>query len=380
MERIEYYIYVYAKKPADLSLRKGIHMNQRKRKKKNAKARRWGIIVVIELLLIIILIPALYVYLKLSSVQEATAAEVDKSSIVINEDVDELTVQKLKGFKTIALFGLDAREEGSLEDTGSRSDAIILVAINSDQKEIKLLSVYRDTCVNVPEYGLEKVTHAYAYGGAQLAMSTLNKNFDLGVTEFASVDFAVLAKIIDAIGGLDMELTDAEVMYINECIHEQNRITGSDSPDIWESGMQHLDGTQATAYARIRKADSDFVRAERQRTVLKLVFEKARDINLKSVMKIMDSVLPEVYTNLSKAEMLSLANDLYQYEIVDSEGYPFEKTTGSLYYDELSYVFASDYLWNVQEMHKYLYSNEEYQPSTTVQEIANEIYDNSGYY
>lgn len=355
-------------------------MNQRKRKKKNAKARRWGIIVVIELLLIIILIPALYVYLKLSSVQEATAAEVDKSSIVINEDVDELTVQKLKGFKTIALFGLDAREEGSLEDTGSRSDAIILVAINSDQKEIKLLSVYRDTCVNVPEYGLEKVTHAYAYGGAQLAMSTLNKNFDLGVTEFASVDFAVLAKIIDAIGGLDMELTDAEVMYINECIHEQNRITGSDSPDIWESGMQHLDGTQATAYARIRKADSDFVRAERQRTVLKLVFEKARDINLKSVMKIMDSVLPEVYTNLSKAEMLSLANDLYQYEIVDSEGYPFEKTTGSLYYDELSYVFASDYLWNVQEMHKYLYSNEEYQPSTTVQEIANEIYDNSGYY
>ena len=355
-------------------------MNQKRKKKKNAKAKRWGVIVVIELLLIIILIPALYIYLKLSSVQEATAAEVDKSSIVINEDVDEITAQKLKGYKTVALFGLDAREEGGLDDTGSRSDAIMLVAIDNDKKEIKLLSVYRDTCVNVPDYGLEKITHAYAYGGAQLAMSTLNKNFDLGVTEFASVDFAVLANIIDAVGGLDIELTDAEVEWINECIHEQNRITGSDSPDIWESGMQHLDGTQATAYARIRKADSDFVRAERQRTVLKLIFEKARDINLKSVMKIMDTVLPEVYTNLSKAEMLSLANDLYQYKIVDSEGFPFEKTTGSLYYDELSYVFASDYLWNIKEMHNFLYSNDEYQPSATVQEISIEIGDNSGYY
>ena len=354
-------------------------MNHKKKRKKNVKAKRWGVIVVIELLLIIILIPALYIYLKLSSVQEATAAEVDKANIVINEDVDEVTVQKLKGFKTIALFGLDAREEGSLEDTGSRSDAIMLVAINNDKKEIKLLSVYRDTCVNIPDYGLDKITHAYAYGGAELSMSTLNKNFDLSVTEFASVDFAVLADIIDAVGGLDIELTDVEVEWINECIHEQNRITGSDSPDIWESGMQHLDGTQATAYARIRKADSDFVRAERQRTVLKLVFEKARDISLKSVMKIMDKVLPEVYTNLSKAEMLSLANDLYQYEIVDSVGFPFEKTTGSLYSDELSYVFASDYLWNVTEMHKYLYENEEYQPSTTVQEISNEIYNNSGY-
>ena len=354
-------------------------MNHKKKRKKNAKAKHWGVVVVIELLLIIILIPALYIYLKLSSVQEATAAEVDKANIVINEDVDEVTVQKLKGFKTIALFGLDAREEGSLEDTGSRSDSIILVVIDNDNKEIKLLSVYRDTCVQVPDYGLEKITHAYAYGGAELAMSTLNRNFDLSITEFASVDFAVLADIIDAVGGLDIELTDVEVEWINECIHEQNRITGSNSPDIWESGMQHLDGTQATAYARIRKADSDFVRAERQRTVLKLVFEKARDINLKSVMKIMDKVLPEVYTNLSKAEMLSLANDLYQYEIVDSEGYPFEKTTGSLYYDELSYVFAADYIWNVTELHKYLYSNDEYQPSTTVQDISYEIYNNSGY-
>lgn len=352
---------------------------RQKRKKRNAKAKRWGVIVVIEILLIIILIPALYVYMKLSSVQEATAAEVDKANIVINEDVDEITYQKLKGYKTIALYGLDAREEGNLDDTGSRSDAIIIVAIDNDNKQIKLLSVYRDCCVRVPDVGLDKITHAYSYGGAELAMSTLNTNFDLGITEFASVDFGVLADIIDAVGGLDIELTDAEVMWINECIHEQNRITGSDSDDIWESGLQHLDGTQATAYARIRKADSDFARAERQRTVLKLIFEKAKDIKLKSIMAIMDSVLPEVYTNLSKTEMLSLANDLYQYEIVESEGFPFDKTTGSLYYDELSYVFAIDYLWNVQEMHNFLYSNEEYQPSVTVQDVANEIYNSSGY-
>ena len=350
----------------------------KKRKKKNAKARRWGVIVVIELLLIIILIPALYIYLKLSSVQEATAAEVDKSNIVINEDVDELTVQKLKGYKTIALFGLDAREEGSLEDTGSRSDAIMVVAINSDQKEIKLLSVYRDTCVNIQEYGLDKITHAYAYGGAELAMSTLNRNFDLSVTEFASVDFAVLADIIDAVGGLDIELSDAEVMYINECIHEQNRITGSDSPDIWEPGLQHLDGTQATTYARIRKlAGDDFKRASRQRIVLQAILEKAKKADIATLTSICNSVMDDISTTLSIGQILSLAKDVTSYKIESTTGFPFNLTTEALSATGDT-VIPADLVTNVTQLHKYLFDDNTYVPSQTVQTISDTIVSQTG--
>lgn len=352
-------------------------MSKRRKKKRSSKTKRWGIIFGIELVLILILIPVVFVYAKLSLIQTASASDVDKANIVINDDVDATTQKALKGYRNIALFGVDSRD-GSLQ-TGARSDSIMVISINQETKDVKLTSIYRDTCLKVPGYGFTKATHAYAYGGAELSMSMLNTNLDLDITEFATVDFGVLAKIIDAVGGIDLDITDAEYSLINPLIDEQNRVTGSDSEHISGPGYQHVNGTQATAYARIRKIDSDFKRAERQRIVLSKVFEEAKSANIGTLLNIIDTILPEVYTNMTSTDLISLAKDIFNYNIADQTGWPFEKETGSLPSDGLSYVFADGLEQNVKELHEYLFDNEDYTPSSTVSDISYELYNETGY-
>ena len=326
-------------------------MSKRRKKKRSSKTKRWGIIFGIELVLILILIPVVFVYAKLSLIQTASASDVDKANIVINNDVDATTQKALKGYRNIALFGVDSRD-GSLQ-TGARSDSIMVISINQETKDVKITSIYRDTCLKVPGYGFSKATHAYAYGGAELSM--LNTNLDLDITEFATVDFGVLAKIIDAVGGIDLDISDAEYSLINPLIDEQNSVTGSDSEYISGPGYQHVNGTQATAYARIRKIDSDFKRAERQRIVLSKVFEEAKSANIGTLLNIIDTILPEVYTNMTSTDLISLAKDIFNYNIADQTGWPFEKETGSLPSDGLSYVFADSLEQNVKELHEYLF-------------------------
>ena len=336
---------------------------------KSPKTKRWGIILAIEIILILVLVPVIVLYAKLSSVQSATKSDVNKEDILIN-DIDTTV---LEGYDNIILYGLDTRE-GELKGGDTRSDSIILLSIDHDDKMIKILSIYRDTCVKVPGYGLTKLNHAYAYGGPQLSMSTINTNFDLNVTEFAAVDFGILAKIIDAVGGIELEITEPEFNLINPLIDEQNGVTDSDSEHLDGPGYQHVNGTQATAYARIRKSDSDFKRAERQRIVLGKVFEKMKSSNLSVLMNVIDTVLPEVYTNLSSRELVSLARNLTSYNIADSQGFPFKVITGTLYTDRLSYDFADGFNDNVTMLHNYLYGTEAYTPSLTAQQIGDEIY------
>ena len=352
-------------------------MSKRRKKKRSSKTKRWGIIFGIELVLILILIPVVFVYAKLSLIQTASASDVDKANIVINNDVDATTQKALKGYRNIALFGVDSRD-GSLQ-TGARSDSIMVISINQETKDVKITSIYRDTCLKVPGYGFTKATHAYAYGGAELSMSMLNTNLDLDITEFATVDFGVLAKIIDAVGGIDLDISDAEYSLINPLIDEQNSVTGSDSEHISGPGYQHVNGTQATAYARIRKIDSDFKRAERQRIVLSKVFEEAKSANIGTLLNIIDTILPEVYTNMTSTDLISLAKDIFNYNIADQTGWPFEKETGTLPSDVLSYVFADSLEQNVNELHEYLFDNEEYTPSSTVSDISYELYNETGY-
>ena len=316
-------------------------MSKRRKKRRSSKTKRWGIIFGIELVLILILIPVVFVYAKLSLIQTASASDVDKANIVINNDVDATTQKALKGYRNIALFGVDSRD-GSLQ-TGARSDSIMVISINQETKDVKIT------------------------------------NLDLDITEFATVDFGVLAKIIDAVGGIDLDISDAEYSLINPLIDEQNSVTGSDSEYISGPGYQHVNGTQATAYARIRKIDSDFKRAERQRIVLSKVFEEAKSANIGTLLNIIDTILPEVYTNMTSTDLISLAKDIFSYNIADQTGWPFEKETGSLPSDGLSYVFADSLEQNVKELHEYLFDNEDFTPSSTVSDISYELYCETGY-
>ena len=308
--------------------------------------------IILIILLLIVGIVAVCVVNKLNKINYV---EISKEEIEVNTGVEE----NLSGYRNIALFGIDTRDDTY---EGSRSDCIMIASINHDTKEIKIVSVYRDTYLNIPGRGLDKVNHAYSYGGPALSMSTLNTNLDLDITEFATVNFTATKDIINAIGGVEIEVTDAEAKSI---------------PRITKGGKYLLDGEQALAYGRIRKIDSDYKRTERMRTVVMAVFEKAKTMRITELNKLANQLLPEIYTNISATEILALIPKIYSYSIVESQGWPYETrgiTLGGVWYGP-----PINLAKNVAELHKTLFGKTEYVPTETVQEISNNIRNKTGY-
>lgn len=308
--------------------------------------------IILIILLLIIGSVAIFVVNKLNKINYV---EISKEEIEVNTGVEE----NLSGYRNIALFGIDTRDDTY---EGSRSDCIMIASINHDTKEIKIVSVYRDTYLNIPGRGLDKVNHAYSYGGPALSMSTLNTNLDLDITEFATVNFTATKDIINAIGGVEIEVTDAEAKSI---------------PRITKGGKYLLDGEQALAYGRIRKIDSDYKRTERMRTVVMAVFEKAKTMSITELNKLANQLLPEIYTNISATEILALIPKIYSYSIVESQGWPYETrgiTLGGVWYGP-----PVNLAKNVAELHKTLFGKTEYVPTETVQEISNNIINKTGY-
>lgn len=219
---------------------------------------------------------------------------------IVEDDLKEYdTVNKIKN---IALFGIDATDG----DTG-RSDSIMIATVDPVHNKVKLTSIMRDSYVYIDGYGQDKINHAYAYGGPELSIRTINKNFGLNIEDFVSVNFSSLPIIIDILGGVDIEITEEELQYINDYINDINNKDGSNSPHIAYAGIQHLDGTQALAYSRIRyTSGGDYKRTERQRTVLDALFNKLTSASVGSYNSLLNEVLPYVQTNLNATDILSL--------------------------------------------------------------------------
>ena len=206
------------------------------------------IIGIIFLAIVIIIITAIltgYFYLngKLSKMQQVN---IDENNLSVDTAVEE----QLTGYRNIALFGVDSRDNDLGE--GNRSDCIIIASINNDTKEINLVSVYRDTYVDIEGYGLDKITHAYSYGGPELALKTLNKNLDLNIKEFVTVNFDAVADAVDALGGVDIRIEEDEISYVNSAIKDTAKHTGLEVEYINSAGMQTLNGVQAVGYSRVR--------------------------------------------------------------------------------------------------------------------------------
>ncbi len=308
----------------------------------------------IILIILLLIIGSVAVFL-VNKLNKINYVEISKEEIEVNTGVEE----NLSGYRNIALFGIDTRDDTY---EGSRSDCIMIASINHDTKEIKIVSVYRDTYLNIPGRGLDKVNHAYAYGGPVLSMSTLNTNLDLDITEFVTVNFTATKDIINAIGGVTLTVTDAEAKSI---------------PRISSGGTYLLDGEQALAYGRIRKIDNDYKRTERMRTVVMAVFEKAKTMSITELNKLANQLLPEIYTNISATEILALIPKIYSYSIVESQGWPYETrgiTLGGVWYGP-----PVNLAKNVAELHKTLFGKTEYVPTETVQEISNNIINKTGY-
>lgn len=322
------------------------------------KSEKGGILKVLGILLIIILILlglALgigYAFIsdKLSNVN---FVDIDEANIELNSGVE----QELKDYRNIAIFGLDSRDNSF---SNSRSDCIIIVSINKKTNDVKLTSVYRDTYVDIEGHGLDKITHAYAYGGPELAINTLNKNLDLNITEFVTVNFDTVETIVDSIGGITLTITDSEASQIG----------------FSSGGTYTLDGKEALAYSRIRKIDSDYQRTERMRTVLEAVFNKVKKQELAEISNFVDIVLPHISTNMSTNSIISLVPSAVFYKITDSTGWPYDV---SGYSSDAWYGVPVTLESNVKEFHQNVFGNSDYTPSDTVEEISDSIIAETGY-
>lgn len=337
----------------------GNHKNFVGTNKKRKKRKKLIALFIMELLVLLLVIGGFYFVNKMNKIQRDTS---DDDKIIQNDDV------KISGYRNIVIFGVDSRSNALKKST--HSDTIIIASINNKTKDIKMASVYRDTYVNIQGRDkFDKINSAYFRGGYSMALSTINTNFDLDVKEFVTVNFEAVVQAIDLIGGIEIDVQDNEVKYVNGYTRELNRINGTDVPGITSSGKQLLNGTQATAWSRIRyTSGGDYKRTERQRVVVEKVFTKVKGSGAGKINKFIDIMFPKVYTNLSNVDLLMLAKDVFSYNIADQTGFPYEKDAHT--YNKVSFVFPIDLAANVTKLHEFLFDKTDYIPSTTVQNYS----------
>ncbi|MDR1541556.1 MAG: LCP family protein [Clostridiales bacterium] len=294
------------------------------------------------------------------------------SEMDIPEDfsIPEEMAQRLESYRNILILGLDSRSDSY--SSPSRADSIIIASLNEKTGEVKLASVYRDTFLEIPGHSLDKVNHSYAFGEGLLAMNALNLNLDLNITEFAAINFEAASYAVNLVHGIDIDVTSEEIKYINGYIDEIARVTGLNSSNIYTPGLQTLDGVQALAYSRIRyTSGGDYKRTERMRTVISKFFGKVQTLSLPDMNKLLDTILPYVYTNINPSEMISRIPEAINYKIVSSFGWPFETqgaTIGGIFYG-----LPNSLEQNVISLHKELFGEENYAPSSNVIRISDYI-------
>ena len=344
-------------------------------KKKAARKKKRMMIFGIEIAVILILVLGFWVVSKLDKLQKP---KVDPEKVEVNDTIQESTLESMKGYTTVALFGLDTRQAGQL-GSGNRSDTVIIASINNDTKEVKLVSVYRDTYLDLTNGKFNKCNGAYSAGGPQQAMSMLNKNLDLDIQYYISVDFAAMTKAIDLMGGIDIDVDDTEIEHLNNYIVETSEVTGVKTTPLTKTGLQTLDGVQATSYCRIRyTAGDDFKRTERQREVIMQIVSKAKTMDISQVNDIIDAVFPLAATNYTNDELLAMAPQLLTYDIVDTTGFPFDKAAATVK-GKGSCVIPVNLEENVKQLHEYLFGTTDYQPSDEVKAISSQITTETGY-
>lgn len=347
---------------------------QIKKKKKKKKALKVFIIILVVLLILVLGVGVagyLFINSKLSLIQTET---IDTTAVGIDSDVAEY----LKGYRNIALLGIDSRADDY--SPGNRSDCIIIASLNEKTNEVKLTSVYRDTYVYVTERGskkLDKITHAYAYGGAQNTLKSLNEALDLNITEYVTVNFDAVIAAVDALGGITINIDSSELKYINDYIDATSNSSGVSSSHITKTGSQTIDGVQAVAYSRIRyTAGGDYKRTERMRDVISAMLAKAKTLSLGQLNSFANTILPRISTNITSGEILGLVPSLASINVSNSQGWPYEVKGITL---NAWYGVPVTLESNVVQLHKDLFGQEDYQVSDTVKEMSDAIINKTGY-
>ena len=287
-------------------------------------------------------------------------------------------VKNQKGYYTVAVFGVDSRD-GNVEK-GALSDVNMIVNVDRESGDIQLISIYRDMYSMIDEDGkFHKFNQAYVEGGPEQALETLNRNLDLDIKDYITVNWKAVIDAINILGGVDLEITDAEFKYMNSFIAKTVEATGVGSYELEHAGMNHLDGVQAVAYARLRLMDTDFNRTERQRKVVSLAFDKAKNANFSTLYSILVAVLPQTSTNVGIDNLIPFAKDISKYHLSETTGFPFDKDTKKMH--KRDYVVPITLKSNVIALHDMLYGKipgYSYTPSETLVMISNKIIKDTG--
>lgn len=358
------------------------------------KKKRRIIIFAIEIVIILIMLGVLYVVMNVSD-EGPKFTVIDPSEVVPSEiqQAKDEGESAMLGYMNIALFGVDATNEKQIEKN-SRTDTIMIASINMDTGDIKLVSVYRDTYLNIGTDTYTKCNAAYAKGGPQQAIKMLNMNFDLDIENFVTVGYNALMDVIDGLGGIYVEVKENEIVHLNNyqrsivaqwkygvklddyTVSEKDFevVKSSDYTPVTEAGYQLLNGLQATAYCRIRYVGNDYKRTERQRTVLKAIQDQAKKADLKSLTDVFNKVVKQVYTSLDQKDMLELLGKIADYRIAEEAGFPQleQLKTGNIGASG-NCIVPQDLVSNVEWLHQFLFEDEEYQVTSTVVECSEKI-------
>lgn len=329
--------------------------NKKRSSKKPAKNRKLIIALSIIGLLIVGLVGGVATY-GLTMLGKVNKVDLNEDNLGIDKDIDA-KLSKYDGITNIALFGIDATD-GNV----GRSDAIMIATVDKVHNKLKLTSIMRDSYVDIQGHGQDKINHAYAFGGHELALKTLNENFDLNLKDFATVNFSSLPKIIDSVGGMDLNIRQDEIDAspgINDHIKNLNAINKTDCPLITSPGVQHVNGTQALAYCRIRyTAGGDGERTERQRIVLSKLFEKFNQVSPAKYPTILNELMPMVTTSLSSGEILNLAKIVASMggSGLEQERYPMDEYSKGEMINGVYYL-AFDKDVTVKQIHDYIFED-----------------------
>ena len=349
-----------------------------KKKAMRAKRRKRKLILFcMELLILAGVLGWLWVNAKMDKI---TTDETFQAKDVENEELSKETKDVLGEYTTIALFGLDNRDSSSF--SRGNSDVIMVARIDKETKEVRLVSVYRDTFLKMADLektdAYSKANAAYAIGGAQQAVRMLNTNLDLDIQEYVSFDFAAVAEAVDILGGVEIDVTEEESVHLNNYCIETAEVTGKSYDPLPGAGTYTLNGVQAVSYGRIRyTAGDDFKRTERQRLVVNKMVEKALASDLGTINKLIDTVFPKIQTSLGKSEIAAMAVDAFHYKMGENAGFPFDRENKvvSISYQQsgADCVVPVNLAANVKQLHDFLYGTTDYTVTESVQGISDEI-------
>ncbi len=332
------------------------HEAPKRRKRKRRRAKR----VFVSLLFVLMFVIGVACFYMTHLLSQVERTELNTSDEELGIDS---SVWKDEDVINVALFGVDSRKEVN----EGRSDAIMIASFDAEHHKVKVVSIMRDSEVKVSGHGRTKINHAYAYGGAELAIKTLNQNFGLNIKDYITVNFYQLADVVDAVGGLEIEITEAERRNMNTYIKEAANAVGKKYQTVKKAGLQLLTGEQVVAYARIRYVgNSDFERTERQREVIEKVFQKVMETSVLRYPSLLNSVLPMIETSLSNSDILGIASRIVMF------GKPtFEQ--GRFPLDGEYRSGGGNLIYNLEEasakLHRFLYEDE---PFYEVEESTDE--------